>query len=310
MPSARHRRTDHPAAQPDQTNALHPDARAAAPILQLLTQRRLPPWRQMLAEQPRNGISGHQYRGVNRWLTAAAILLQGYSDPRFLTHNQVAATGGALRKSAQGHHLIYYPTFDMPDGRTFRTINTYTLFNVRQTTGCALPDLPPPHQIPTDPHAAAEAIIAAMPHTPLVDLSPDSDQPPTYNPQSDRLTVPNIRTFQNAALYYHTLFQELARATAHPTRMNRPPVNTTPFNQDGLAADMAAAILCQRTGLQIPCPPATTAYVTGWIRAIQTNNQLPARAAAQADTVARYIDPTMSHPDDCPEPHDEDTAHP
>ena len=58
------------------------------------------PWRQ--AARPMNGLSGHGYQGINRFMTMLVAAERGYADPRWLTFNQVGQAGGHVRKGEHG----------------------------------------------------------------------------------------------------------------------------------------------------------------------------------------------------------------
>ncbi len=58
------------------------------------------PWRQ--GERPMNGLSGHRYQGINRLIVMLTMAERAYSDPRFLTWNQVKEAGGFVKKGEHG----------------------------------------------------------------------------------------------------------------------------------------------------------------------------------------------------------------
>ncbi|MHB1869649.1 MAG: ArdC family protein [Steroidobacteraceae bacterium] len=58
------------------------------------------PWRQ--GERPMNGLSGHHYQGINRFMTMLVAAERGYADPRWLTFRQVGEANGHVRKGEHG----------------------------------------------------------------------------------------------------------------------------------------------------------------------------------------------------------------
>ncbi len=58
------------------------------------------PWRG--AERPMNGVSGHRYQGINRFMTMLTQFERGYGDPRWLTFNQVRHADGHVKKGEHG----------------------------------------------------------------------------------------------------------------------------------------------------------------------------------------------------------------
>ncbi len=58
------------------------------------------PWRH--GERPMNGLSGHRYQGINRFMTMLVAAERGYADPRWLTFKQVMEAHGHVRKGEHG----------------------------------------------------------------------------------------------------------------------------------------------------------------------------------------------------------------
>lgn len=58
------------------------------------------PWR--ATDRPMNGLSGHRYQGINRFMTLLTQFERGYGDPRWLTFNQVRHAGGHVKKGERG----------------------------------------------------------------------------------------------------------------------------------------------------------------------------------------------------------------
>jgi len=58
------------------------------------------PWRH--GERPMNGLSGHRYQGINRFMTMLVAAERGYGDPRWMTFKQVGEANGHVRKGEHG----------------------------------------------------------------------------------------------------------------------------------------------------------------------------------------------------------------
>ena len=95
---------------------------------------------------PRNAVTGHAYRGINFWLTAA----QPYRDPRWLTFKQALDLGGCVRKGEHGTTVVLWkPTrYTVEDAKTGEEktkqglyLRTFTVFNVEQCDNLKLPEL-------------------------------------------------------------------------------------------------------------------------------------------------------------------------
>lgn len=90
-------------------------------VIDLLEGGELPPWRKPWDPSkvppgqptvPHNGLSQHPYRGVNGLLTLAAMSMEGWHDPRFLTFLQAKKLGAHVRKGEQGTMVVYWKALD------------------------------------------------------------------------------------------------------------------------------------------------------------------------------------------------------
>ena len=66
------------------------------------------PWRP--TDRPMNGLSGHRYQGINRFMTMLTQLERGYRDPRWLTFKQVGEANGHVRKGEHGVPIEVWKT--------------------------------------------------------------------------------------------------------------------------------------------------------------------------------------------------------
>jgi antirestriction protein ArdC len=91
-----------------------------------------------------------------------------------------------------------------------------------------------------------------MPAPPV--LQHTSQDRALYEPSFDRVTLPHPGLFVSADGYCATRFHELAHATGHWTRLNRPELGRGEFgsgtySREELAAEIAAAFLCAECGI-------------------------------------------------------------
>ena len=269
-------------------------------ILALLRAGTVPwqrPWR--TPGGPRN-LSGRPYRGIN------ALLLAGldYPSPYFLTYRQAQARGGHVRRGERGVQVVLWrpverraatsdaaPEGEQGGGERYLLVRTYTVFNLSQ---CQLPAamLPPPVAAVPEPIEACERIVAAMPDPPrLLHGGPVA----AYAPVPDLVLMPHRRDFRDAASYYATLFHELAHATGHPRRLDRPtlaercPFGSSNYSREELVAELGAAFCCGQAGIAPAILDASAAYVRGWLRALGDDPRLVVAAAGQAQRAADCI---------------------
>jgi antirestriction protein ArdC len=254
------------------------------------------PWRRTWSggyEAPKNLKSRKAYRGINVFLLGLA----GYASPWWLTFNQARDLGGSVRKGEKGSRVVFWRWIEKEkaDGTKdrFPFLRYYTVFNAEQ---CDLPEgkVPAPAEPANDlePVAAAEAIVAAMPNPPTIR---NRGSQPCYRPASDEVEVPELERFESAEEYHSTLFHELGHATGHGSRLNRSEVTGTicfgseDYSNEELVAEMTAAFLCGRAGIEAATIANSAAYIDHWRRKISDDPKLVVTAAARAQKAADYV---------------------
>lgn len=255
------------------------------------------PWRRSWSggyESPKNLKSGKAYRGINVFLLG----LRGYASPWWVTFKQARDLGGSVRKGEKGSRVVLWRWIEKEkaDGTKdrFPLLRYYTVFNVEQ---CELPEGKVPVPVAEalealEPVAAAEKIVAEMPNPPVVH---HRGSQPCYRPKSDEVEVPEIERFESAEEYHSTLFHELGHATGHGSRLDRSEVTgaicfgSDDYSNEELVAEMTAAFLCGRAGIEQATIANSAAYIDHWRRKISDDPKLVVTAAARAQKAADYI---------------------
>jgi antirestriction protein ArdC len=274
-----------------------------ASILADLEAGNLPPWQKpwrMSADAPRNATTGKAYRGANVWLLLLTAQNKGYTDPRWLTYNQAQSLGGSVLRGEKGTPVVFWKMTvkhaDNADGETVESrsamLRFYTVFNVAQTEGCKLADLPPAPPAP-DPIDAAEAIVAGMPNPPRILWNGGNRA--CYSPSLDLIQLPARDSFESAEAVYGTQFHEMGHSTGHEKRLGRTGVvegqhfGSDSYGREELVAEMTAAMLSAEAGIAPAVIPNATAYLASWIRTIKEDPRVILTAAAQAQKASDYI---------------------
>jgi antirestriction protein ArdC len=251
------------------------------------------PWRGA-ANQPRNLVSGHEYRGVNVFLLSA----MGYTSPYWLTFNQANKLGAHVRRGERGTPVVFWK-FDqreVQDGDATVSQRSvlaryYTCFNVEQIEGLDVPrDLLTP-SAPENPIVECEALLAKY-------VGPEvkhAEQRAWYSKVLDVVNMPQRGTFISQEHYYSTLFHELTHSTGHPKRLNRPTLNDAAmfgdvnYSKEELVAEMGAAYLCGFAGIENHTINESAAYLAGWLKVLRNDHRLLISAASQAQKAVDYV---------------------
>ena len=107
--------------------------------------------------------------------------------------------------------------------------------------------------------------------------------------------MPERAAFMRAEGYYATLFHELGHATGHASRLNRKtltdlcPFGSTNYSREELVAEMTAAFLCGRAGIEPATIDDSAAYIAGWLRKLGDDPRMVVIAAAQAQKAADWV---------------------
>ncbi len=267
-------------------------------ILAILAEGTIP-WHKPWAGHeggPQN-IAGRPYRGINVFMLAC----QGYESPYWLTFNQARERGGHVRKGERSTPVVLWKPIartetDAETGeeteRAAMVLRYYRVFNASQ---CELPEGAVPvieRGEAFEPIEACERIVCAFRDAPTLQVGGSRA---FYRPSSDSVTMPERAAFERAEGYYATLFHELGHATGHASRLNRKtltdlcPFGSTNYSREELVAEMAAAFLCGRAGIEPATINDSAAYIAGWLRKLGDDPRMVVIAAAQAQRTSDWI---------------------
>ena len=246
--------------------------------------------------QPHNFVSKKPYRGMNVWM----LMMTPYSCPAWATFKQIKEKGGTVRKGEKGTPVIYWnflmldendkPTKDASKAKKkIPLLKYYTVFNLEQCEGIELKTLDQENQI--DQIEECEKIINDWDDKPEIKNAGSA----YYKPSADYIGMPKIELFKNSEAYYATLFHEAIHATGHHSRLDRSGLmskaafGSEVYAKEELVAEMGAAFLCGKTGIEDRTIEDHASYLKSWISKLKEDNKLLISAASQAQKAADYI---------------------
>lgn len=249
------------------------------------------PWRKPWAVQaPSNLASKHVYRGINQILLSCSA----FDSPFWLTLKQANDLGGRIKRGERGTPIVFWKVVerdnakDKEDDRFF-LLKRFTVFNVEQTEGIAIPKVEPRT---FDPIAECEAVVASYKEPPSI-LQMGSQA--CYLPALDRIWIPKPEQFTSPAEYYSTLFHELAHSTGAAHRLARPGVvdasrfASHTYSFEELVAECGAAFLCAHAGISSQVIDNSAAYIQSWARKLRSEPKWIVDAASKASRAADLI---------------------
>lgn len=257
------------------------------------------PWRKTWAGGwPRNAVSGREYHGINVLLLAG----QGYGDCRWLTFKQALAAGGSVRRGQHGTPIVFWNFREVEEskdgGKVRKTIpflRYFTVFNVEQCDGLALPAAPEDAPRDNTPIEACEAIVHEWPDPALIMTG---DGMAYYRPSDDTIHVPALAAFETAEAFYATLFHEMVHATGHAKRLDRltegARFGSGAYSREELVAEMGALFLGARAGIDSPqVTENSAAYCASWVKALKADPRAVVVAAGAAQKAVASIAPEV-----------------
>lgn len=272
------------------------------------------PWRMTwdpTLGMPRSLVTDHIYRGVNVFMT----LFQGYASPFWVTWNQAKKLGGRIKKLTDGTTtidregnevaasepytpIIYWnwPTKEEKEDGRRAFCRFYRVYNTEQVTGIeaavekAFASI---NTEPKEPIEAAEALVSGYVGAPEIR---HGDSRAYYSPINDRVSMPNITAFEDAAAYYRVLFHELSHSTGHRTRLERDGVaNPAKFashaySEEELIAEMGASMLAGFAGIgSEEADENSAAYLDHWLKKLKAEPNLLVSAGGAAQKAIDHI---------------------
>jgi antirestriction protein ArdC len=273
-------------------------------------------WHGSGGSAPHNGITKACYRGSNAFLLSLIAMSKGYDDPRWVTMVQIMDKDGKyhpkekwhLKAGSKAAYVEYWYPYDLKQkkaltweqfrreketGRSdneFRLSTRYTaVFNACDVEGIPLrtePDISPADQ---------DALLVKLCVGMDVELRFDGGDRAYYAPQTDEVHLPTPASFNDAYAFHATVLHELAHATGHPSRLNRPMngfFGSADYAYEELVAEMSACFM----GAQLAVAPTPQhidnhkAYVQSWVRAVRDQPDTLIRAIRDAQSVSAYMD--------------------
>lgn len=262
------------------------------------------PWKDDIREYfPFNPTTNKPYRGMNSlWL-----MMQGYTDPRWLTFKQAQAKGWTVERGTKGTLINYVKTHELVKAKdadqkpildengkqkVIRVelerpiITSAYVFNAEKIKGIT----PLSELIPTEQQWQDLDRVEKLIRKTKASIQHGGNQA-YYNPSADKITMPKKAQFADTARYYSTLLHELAHWTGHPSRLDRPMITsfgTEEYAKEELRAEIASLML--GGDLKIGRDFGDHAsYVKSWISVLKNDPFELYKASSDAQKIRDFI---------------------
>ena len=247
------------------------------------------PWRKpWVGGGPRNVETGRPYSGINVFL----LTLAPYGDPRWGVYEAIKRAGGQVRRGEHHTKIVFLRRVNKrrsdgakegDDPGSYFLFKYYNVFNAEQADG-----LPPFEDTAFDNEPIERAEQIALGYIgPTVTFGGDRA---FYSATTDMVRVPMLDQFESPEAYYSTLYHELVHSTGHESRLDRlesTGFGTGPYAKEELVAEMGAAMLCGKAGIENLDQSA--AYVANWLGALRNDKKFVVSAAGKAQEAAELV---------------------
>lgn len=248
-----------------------------------------------------NWVTQKPYRGINQFLLPFG--------GEYATFLQIKQAGGRVLKGERGHTVVFckrvVKKVNKPEileleeehdknqkDQIYFLYKTYTVFEINTQCEGIKSKRPPVPKFDHDPIKAAEQIIEGFIDRPKITFAPGRAY---YKPFFDYISIPPMEDFEIAEEFYCTLFHELVHSTGHESRLNREGIvksagfKSNRYAFEELVAEMGAAMLCAKAGIDNSTIVNSAAYINSWLERLKKDNQLLIKAASHAQRAADYI---------------------
>jgi antirestriction protein ArdC len=274
------------------------------------------PWQKPWSSQamrPKNPVTGHSYRGVNRVLLSLAG-----GNGLWVTFQQARAQGWRVRKGEKGTMIVKVvdleaerpreggastvvaqpePGAQEQTGRRNVILKRYYVFGAHQVDG--MPDLAAQGAPEFDPIAKAEAIMEAMQAKTGLRVT-YGKRHACYVPALDEIHLPSRKSFLSAYDLASVQMHELGHSTLADKRLARRDAlgkrwGDEAYAAEELRAEICSAILAAELGIEMSEAQREkhlanhAAYLQSWIKAVSSDPMAIFTAAKDAERMAEYI---------------------
>lgn len=264
------------------------------------TDRWFAPWDSAGAHH--NGVTKHEYSGINILLTYFATMENGFTSSEWFTFNQAKKLEGKIKKGSKATKIVAYSVNkydadgkklpeDTPDEEVHKVIpfaKAIPVFNRDQIEG-----LPETECNSDKSNVLVDADISSKLNKYLategIELTLKGDSA-YYNRAKDAIVLPELTRFHSSEGYFATLFHEAAHSTGHENRLNRVfgKFKSPEYAFEELVAELAASFMCSKLGISGQIEDHAS-YLSSWIKLLKEDNKAIFKASALAEKATKYV---------------------
>lgn len=180
---------------------------------------------------PHNQVTLRSYHGVNVLMLWVQMLKHNYRTNGWATLKQWNSIGVKVREGENGTPVLFYKVMNEDDEeRRYSFIKCSWAYNVDQVEGFEVP------AYDVDYRPDLEEFVSSL----RIPIKRGGGEP-SYSYTKDEIYMPLITAFGSEDDYYVTLLHEIAHATGHKSRLDRPMVGMGSIHTDAEQRQLYAA---------------------------------------------------------------------
>lgn len=231
------------------------------------------PWTKLGSLDTPRSIDGRYYRGLNVMILHFTAMDLGYTSGVWGTYDAWAKHGGQVRKGEKSTEVVLWKPFTRTvegdqgeeERRSALMVRTFRVFAAEQQDGWEIPEVKPRN---TDERLAHcdeffTAIAANVKY---------GGNHASYNKLADEINCPNVEQFDSVPHFYSTLGHEHIHWTGHRSRLDRQfgkRFGDDAYGAEELVAELGAALLSARLGIDAATRKDHAAYLSSWLRVLK-----------------------------------------
>lgn len=261
---------------------------------------------------PERGVSGEQYKGVNRFYLSVLMMKNGWDDNRFMTFNAIKEKGWKLQAGSKGCKVEYWMPYDSKEkkciswseykklikGMDRQEIDDRFGLRARYSTvfNGSMIDGIPERKMENENVVEVSEIIGKISDGLGVEILNDGGDSAFYRPSEDKIHMPAVKAFRDSYSYNATALHELGHSTGAAHRLNRDIKNmfgSEDYAYEELIAEITSCFMSCYLGNEIAEVQDFNnhkAYVQSWIQAIKDKPESLFSAIKEAEKAAEYME--------------------
>lgn len=274
-------------------------------------------WKQgwdAISMAPQNAITKTPYHGINQFYLGLLAMNMGYTDPRWATMAQIMDKDGKyhpgekwhLQKGSKAVYVEYWYAWNPKEKkaltwREYRKLSEaeqedymprarYTpVFHASMIDGIA-----PYQAVEREPRKLVD-IVVQLTNSMGVGMEFDGGGSAFYRPSEDKIHMPTPDKFFSDYEFNATVLHELAHATGHESRLDRPHeghFGSPEYAYEELVAEISSCFMGVTLDMEQTPQHLENhkAYVQSWIQAITDKPETLMAAIRDAQKAADYMD--------------------